>query len=86
MESWQTCGRLGHGFPPQPAWSGHLFTSAPPCFTELYGSQQHIGLIRVIKRLNGFCGEQKGGNALCFLNGGAEALSEGKHADYCIVK
>lgn len=34
----------------------------------------------------GFCGEQKGGNALCFLNGGMEGLSEGKHADYCIVK
>lgn len=34
----------------------------------------------------GFCREQKGGNVLCFLNGGAEGLSEGKHADYCIVK
>lgn len=29
---------------------------------------------------------RKGGNALCFLNGRAEGLSEGKHADYCIVK
>lgn len=33
-----------------------------------------------------FCGEQKEGNALCFINVGVEGLSEGKHADYCIVK
>lgn len=33
----------------------------------------------------GFCGEQKRGNALSFLNGEVQGLSEGKHADYCIV-
>lgn len=34
----------------------------------------------------GFCGRQKGGNALCFLNGKTEGFSEWKHADYCIVE
>lgn len=71
-------------------WTGNFFMLTPKPSSPIHSTPRlltTLGLIYIIKQAIelGFCGEQKGGNALCFLNERVEGLSAGKHA-YCIVK